>query len=50
MPFVQPVKITAGDHADYEGSSIVAITAGANQKPNETRLALVKKNTEVFKS
>lgn len=49
-PFIRPVKVMAGDYADCEGSSIVIITAGANQKPGETRIDLVKKNTEVFKS
>ena len=29
---------------------MVVITAGANQKPNETRLDLVKKNVAIFKS
>lgn len=50
VPFIRPVKITAGDYADCEGSSIVIITAGYNQKPGETRIDLVKKNTEVFKT
>lgn len=50
VPFVRPVKVTAGDYADCEGSGIVIITAGANQKPGETRIDLVRKNTEVFKS
>lgn len=50
VPFIRPVKVSAGDYADCEGSSIVIITAGYNQKPGETRIDLVKKNTEVFKS
>ncbi|MBZ4646257.1 MAG: ldh [Clostridia bacterium] len=50
MPFVRPVQITAGDFKDCHGSDIVIITAGANQKPGETRIDLVKKNTEIFKS
>ena len=29
---------------------MIVITAGANQKPNETRLDLVKKNVAIFKS
>lgn len=48
VPFVRPVKIIAGDYKDCEGSNIVVITAGANQKPGETRIDLVRKNTEVF--
>ena len=50
MSFVRPVQITAGDFKDCHGSDIVIITAGANQKVGETRLDLVKKNTEIFKS
>ena len=50
MPFVRPVKIYEGSYADSAGSDIVVIAAGANQKPGETRLDLVQKNTAVFKS
>ncbi|MDK2934264.1 MAG: L-lactate dehydrogenase [Clostridiales bacterium] len=50
ISFVRPVQITAGDFKDCDGSDIVIITAGANQKPGETRIDLVKKNTEIFKS
>lgn len=50
MPFIPPVKISAGDYSACRDSSIVVITAGANQKPGETRIDLVKKNTEVFQT
>lgn len=50
MPFVRPVRISSGEYADCAGSDIIIITAGANQKPGETRLDLVHKNTAVFKS
>lgn len=50
MPFVRPVKIYAGTYSDCSDADIVIITAGANQKPGETRIDLVNKNTEVFKS
>jgi len=49
MPFVKPVDIYMGDYKDCAGADIVVITAGANQKPGETRIDLVKKNTEIFK-
>lgn len=48
--FVSPVNITAGDYSDSANSDIVIITAGANQKPGETRIDLVDKNIKVFKS
>ncbi len=43
-------KIWAGDYADCKGADIVVLTAGANQKPGETRLDLVDKNTKIIKS
>lgn len=49
-PFVQPVTIRAGSYADCKDCQIVVITAGAAQKPGETRLDLVKKNTGIFRS
>ncbi len=49
MPFVRPVDIYIGDYRDCAGADIVIITAGANQKQGETRIDLVKKNTEIFK-
>lgn len=49
VPLMRPVDVYAGDYSDAKGSDIVIITAGANQKPGETRLDLVKKNTAIFK-
>ena len=50
VPFAKPVKIYAGSYEDIQDASIVILTAGANQKPGETRLDLVKKNIAIFKS
>lgn len=50
ISFVKPVKIYAGDYEDCKDADIIIITAGANQKPGETRLDLTKKNAEVTKS
>ncbi len=49
VPFVKPVRIEAGGYEDVVDSDIVIITAGANQKPGETRIDLVNKNVEIFK-
>ena len=49
VPFLSPCRIWAGDYADCAGSAVTVITAGAAQKPGETRLDLVKKNTAIFK-
>jgi L-lactate dehydrogenase len=46
--FVRPVTVRAGSYADCAGAQIVVITAGAAQKPGESRLDLVRKNTEIF--
>lgn len=50
LPFTKPVKIYQGTYADCHDVDIIIITAGANQKEGETRLDLVYKNTEIFKS
>ncbi|SFJ20795.1 L-lactate dehydrogenase [Halobacillus dabanensis] len=43
-------KIWFGDYKDCAYADIVVITAGANQKPGETRLDLLEKNTAIFHS
>lgn len=50
IPFAKQMKVYAGNYDDVEDAAIVIITAGANQKPGETRLDLVKKNVGIFKS
>lgn len=50
IPFAGQMKIYAGDYGDIGNASIVIVTAGANQKPNETRLDLVHKNVAIYKS
>jgi len=47
--FVPPVKIIPAGYEGCQDADIVVITAGAKQKPGETRLDLVNKNTEIFK-
>lgn len=42
-------KIWFGDYQDCKDADLVVITAGANQKPGETRLDLVEKNSNIFK-
>ncbi|MCU5746847.1 L-lactate dehydrogenase [Staphylococcus sp. SQ8-PEA] len=44
------VEIKPGEYQDCNDADIVVITAGAAQKPGETRLDLVEKNTKIFKS
>ncbi|RJP26005.1 MAG: L-lactate dehydrogenase [Candidatus Abyssobacteria bacterium SURF_5] len=47
--FAPHVEIRSGDYADCADAAIVAITAGAKQKPGESRLDLVQRNTEICK-
>lgn len=44
-----PTKTWYGTYADCKDADVVCICAGANQKPGETRLALVEKNLRIFK-
>ncbi len=48
--FARPMKIYAGTYDDIVDAAIIVVTAGAAQKPEETRLDLVNKNTAIFKS
>lgn len=48
-PFVRPVTVRSGTYEDCADSTVVVITAGAAQKPGETRLELVRRNTEIIK-
>lgn len=50
LPFAKPMNIYAGDYDDITDAAIIIVSAGANQKPGETRLDLVKKNVGIFKS
>ncbi len=50
LPFAKPMQIYAGDYEDIADAAIVVVTAGAGQKPGETRLDLVKKNVGIFKT
>ena len=50
LPFARPMNIYAGDYDDASDAAVTIITAGANQRPGETRLDLVKKNVAIFKT
>ncbi|MEH7109494.1 L-lactate dehydrogenase [Bacillus sp. JJ1764] len=50
LPFAPSrTKIWYGGYDECGQADIVVITAGANQKPGETRLDLVEKNTSIYK-
>ncbi len=50
LPFAKPMQIYAGEYKDLSDAAMVIITAGAGQKPGETRLDLVHKNIGIFRS
>jgi L-lactate dehydrogenase len=49
LSFAHPTKIYAAGYEGCVDADIIVITAGANQKPNETRTDLVNKNVAIFK-
>ncbi|MGJ3252557.1 MAG: L-lactate dehydrogenase [Elainellaceae cyanobacterium] len=51
LPFVSPSAVKAGsiDRGDASDADFVVITAGAKQRPGESRLDLVHRNVEIFK-
>ena len=48
VPFSHPARIWAGEYADCAGAIVTVVTAGASQKPGESRLDLVRRNARVF--
>ncbi|HAD20100.1 MAG TPA: L-lactate dehydrogenase [Lachnospiraceae bacterium] len=50
IPFAKPMQISAGTYDDIMDAAVVIVTAGASQKPGETRLDLVKKNVGIFRN
>jgi L-lactate dehydrogenase len=49
VSFSHPTKIYTAGFESCEDADIVVITAGANQKPGQTRTDLVNANVEIFK-
>ncbi|AEE95701.1 L-lactate dehydrogenase [Mahella australiensis] len=47
--FVPPVQIRTGDYSDCKDARLIIISAGANQKPGESRMDLLKRNASIFK-
>ncbi len=50
VPFANAVQVDAGDYADLAGAGVVVLACGVGQKPGETRLQLLDRNAEVFRS
>lgn len=50
VPFATPMEIYAGNYDDVKDAGVIVVTAGAAQKPGETRLDLVHKNVGIFRT
>lgn len=50
VPFVSSSVVRSGDYPELEGAGVVIISAGVSQKPGETRIQLLARNAEVFRS
>ena len=50
VPYTSSMDIYAGDYRDTADCALVIVTAGANQKPGETRLDLIDKNVAILRS
>lgn len=49
IPFTKKTNVKVGTYDDCKDSRVVVITCGAAQKPGETRLDLIEKNTKIIK-
>ncbi|HLP68522.1 MAG TPA: L-lactate dehydrogenase [Rhizobium sp.] len=49
VPFVSATTVRSGAYADLADAGVVILAAGVNQKPGETRLALLERNAEIFR-
>src|ERR1051325_9850967 len=50
LPLVGKTKVWAGKYEDCREADIIIITAGAAQRPGETRVDLLKRNVAIFES
>jgi L-lactate dehydrogenase len=50
LPFFPAVDIRLGEPTDYRDASVVVITAGAAQRPGESRLDLIHRNAAIVES
>ncbi len=50
IAFTRTVDLRAGDYSECENADLVVVTAGAKQKPGETRLDLTQRNAAIIRS
>ena len=49
LPYGAAMEITAGNYDDIADCALIVITAGANQKPGESRLDLIGRNAQILR-
>lgn len=49
LPFMPAVHIHVAEISDYGDADVIVITAGAKQKPEESRLSLVQRNAVIIR-
>lgn len=49
VPFAHPLEVRSGAFKDLAGCRVVLLCAGVGQKPGETRLQLLQRNSQVFR-
>lgn len=49
VPFAHQLEVRPGEYQDLNECRVVVIAAGTNQRPGETRLQLLGRNTAVFR-
>ena len=49
VPYARTIDAYAGDYRDAEDCALMVVTAGAAQKPGETRLELIGRNVRILK-
>jgi L-lactate dehydrogenase len=50
LPFIPPVTIKHGQYSDCADADIIVVTAGAKQKPGQSRLELIQQNVKIVRS
>lgn len=49
LPYAAPMDIYAGDYEDTADCSLIILTAGAGQRPGESRLDLIGRNIQILR-
>jgi L-lactate dehydrogenase len=49
-PFARPARVMAGGYGELKDAKVVVLACGAGQRPGETRLQLLGRNFQIFKS